>query len=71
MMVGTVVFEDVNGIEVGRATYTKHPALRSPELFFRGVWHLQNRVESGTWVYRAVNGVPGEVVSDPALKDLD
>lgn len=71
MMVGTVIFEDVNGVEIARQTYTKHPALRSPELFFRGLWYLQSRQDTGGWVYRAVSDVPGAVVSDPALKDLD
>lgn len=68
--VGLVIFENVDGIETGRATYTRHPVLRSPELFFKGIWHLQNRQEHDTWVYRAVNGVPGVPVSDPALEEV-
>ncbi len=65
-----MIFETTDGQEAGRATFTKHPFLRPPQIMFKGIWHYQNRLDGETWVYRAVNGIAGIGITDPALKDI-
>lgn len=69
-ILGTVVFETPDGHESARVTYTKHPSLRPYQIAFRGTWHVQNRCESGVWVYRAVTGPAGTCGTDAAVKDI-
>ena len=68
-ILGPIRFETLEGLESGRATYTKHPALRPYQIAFRGVWHVQNRCEDGVWVYRATSQAPGSLQTDAAVKE--
>lgn len=66
-----IIFETTDGHEVARATFTKHPLLRPPQLAFQGQWHLQNRQDGETWVYRAVDGTPGTCGTDPGVRVIE
>lgn len=68
LMVGPIRFETVDGDVSTTATYTKHPALRPYQIMFRGTWHVQNRCESGVWVYRALPGPTGTSTTDAWVK---
>lgn len=67
-IVGRIVFEATDGTPMATVTYTQHPALRAPEIRFRGIWYRQNRkTDEGQWVYRAVGSVPGSLGTDPKV----